>query len=100
MKGTTIYFESRVPSKWEMQNCWIIVMTDNSAWDPKNVTIALIKPTRVTGDKHMIDGVSDVYNESSMMQRLNSAINVTNVSYVGAKHRHSQITAEEVARKF
>jgi hypothetical protein len=48
MKGTTIYFESRVPSKWEMQNCRIIVMTDNSVWDPENVTIASIKPTRVT----------------------------------------------------
>jgi hypothetical protein len=105
MKGTTIYFESRVPSKWEMKNCRIIVMTDNSVWDPENVTIAAIKPTRITGGRHMIDnpigGVSEAYDQLSMMQQLISAVNITNVSYVGAKHRHSQIvTAEEVARKF
>jgi hypothetical protein len=103
MKGTTIYFESRVPSQWEMKNCQIIIMTDNSVWDPENVTIASVNPTRVTRDKQTdnpIGGVSDVYDQLSMVQRLISAVNVTNVSYLGAKHRHSQITAEEVARKF
>jgi hypothetical protein len=28
------------------------------------------------------------------------SVNVLNVSYLGAKHQHSQITAEEVAKKF
>jgi hypothetical protein len=28
MKGTMIHLDSRVPTKWEMQNCCIIVVTD------------------------------------------------------------------------
>jgi hypothetical protein len=42
-------------------------------------------------------GLSDVFDESSMMQRMISAVNI---SYLGIKNRHAQITVEEVARKF
>jgi hypothetical protein len=42
-------------------------------------------------------GLSDVFDESSMMQRMISSVNI---SYLGVKNRHSQITVEEVARKF
>jgi hypothetical protein len=42
MKGTNIYFESRVPSKWELQNCRIITMTDDNVWDPTAVKIAAL----------------------------------------------------------
>lgn len=48
MKGTNVYFESRVPSKWEMQNCRIVTMTDDAPWDPANITIAAVSPADVT----------------------------------------------------
>jgi hypothetical protein len=103
MKGTNIYFDSRVPSKWELQNCRIITMTDDNVWDPTVVKIAAV--TTPNGNNHcgerMTDnplrGLSDVFDESSLVQRMISAVNV---SYLGVKNRHSQITAEEVARKF
>jgi hypothetical protein len=106
MKGTIIYFETRVPYKWEMQNCRIITMTDNTVWDPSSVTISSVTPVGVTNTVHdrvtdsPIGGLSDAYDESSMLQQLIGSVNVLNVSYLGAKHRHSQITAEEVAKKF
>jgi hypothetical protein len=103
MKGTNIYFESRVPSKWELQNCRIITITDDNVWDPTAVKIAALMTPN--GTKHYdgrrtdnpLRGLSDVFDESSMMQRMISAVNI---SYLGAKNRHAQITVEEVARKF
>jgi hypothetical protein len=52
MTGTTIYFETRVPSNWELENCHILVMTDESTWDPNTVSITtvtsepILRPTR------------------------------------------------------
>jgi hypothetical protein len=102
MKGTNIYFESRVPSRWEMQNCRTIVMTDASNWDPSEVTIASLNrglpdaiiPERVANP---LIGLSEVYDEDLMLQRMISSVKI---SYIGAKDRHSQVTAEEIARKF
>jgi hypothetical protein len=37
MDGTTIYFESRVPTPWELENCKGIQVTDDSVWNPSNV---------------------------------------------------------------
>jgi hypothetical protein len=56
MKGTTIYFDSRVPTKWKMQNCRIIVVTDDSSWDPANVTIAVVTTSHRC--HKMVDGQS------------------------------------------
>jgi hypothetical protein len=71
MKGTTIYFESRVPTKWEIQNCRIIVVTDASTWDPGNVTIATVTtPTGVTDrmTDNPLTELSTAYDESTMLQ--------------------------------
>ena len=68
-------------------------------------------------EEEPLSEISSVYDERSFCQRMISAINVAfharsreedelnekrrhNVSFVGSKHRHSRITAEEVARKF
>jgi hypothetical protein len=37
MKGTVISFESRVPTKWELQNCRIVTVTSDEVWDPTKV---------------------------------------------------------------
>jgi hypothetical protein len=39
MKGV---LDSRVPTKWEMQNCCIIVVTDDYSWDPANIRVLLV----------------------------------------------------------
>jgi hypothetical protein len=116
MKGTNIYFESKkVLSKWEMQNCHIIVMTDDSPWDSSTIKIAAVSPTGVkdqyiererSTDNPALTGLSEVYDDSMLLQKMVSAVNISpkslrsNVSYLGTKNRHSQVTAEEVAWKF
>jgi hypothetical protein len=53
-----------------------------------------------------LTGLSTVYDESTMLQRMVSALNIltqgrrSDVAYIGAKNRHTQVTAEEVTRKF
>jgi hypothetical protein len=76
MKGTTIYFDFRVPTKWEAQNCRIIVVTDDSSWDPAHVTISVVTtPTCVIkwSTDNPLTGLSTVYDESTMLQRMASA---------------------------
>ncbi len=45
MDGTTVHFDTRVPTKWELENCKSIQMTDSTVWDPANVTIASVTTT-------------------------------------------------------
>jgi len=90
MTGTTIYFESRVPSNWELDNCRIIVMTDESTWDPNTVSIAtatsepILRPTRESQREPMrvanavdeLRCISDVYDEKTMIQSMVSCVNI------------------------
>jgi hypothetical protein len=61
----------------------------------------------------ILSNVSNVYNDDAFIQRIVGAINVAThvttkdqvrnvnqISFIGTKDRHSQVTAEEVARKF
>jgi hypothetical protein len=108
MKGTIVSFESRVPTKWELQNCRMITVTSDKPWDPTSVTISAVTPARqsnltIQRTDNPLCGISDAYDESIMLQHMISAVKISrtsNVSYLGTKNRHSQITAEEVARKF
>jgi hypothetical protein len=34
MQGTTIYFDSRVPTAWEYENCRIVELTTDTPWNP------------------------------------------------------------------
>jgi hypothetical protein len=45
MTGTNIFFKSRVPTKWEMENCRVFVMTHDSTWDPTTVQISSVTPS-------------------------------------------------------
>ncbi len=42
MDGTVVYFESSVPSRYELDNCKTVIMTDGNVWDPTNVRIASV----------------------------------------------------------
>ena len=40
MDGTTVYFETRVPTQYELENCKTIQLTDDTVWEPSSVSIA------------------------------------------------------------
>jgi hypothetical protein len=130
MKGTNIFFKTRVPTTWEMDNCRTIVMTDDAIWEPDNVSIAQILSDRDSySDK--LYSISDVFSDIRLTSKMVSAVQVhtikrepltnssllekrtdtnhenqtanminKNISYLIAKNRHSHITAEEVAKRF
>ena len=127
MDGTTVYFETRAPTEWELENCKVIQVTDETVWDPSTVTISSIV-TGVTdvplietitrrqimsmntkpNDNSIQDDYSDLtsFDEAAFVRRMIGAVHVatahrdSNVSFVGSKDRHSQVNAETVARKF
>ncbi len=127
ISGTTIFFKSRVPTRWEMEHCRIIKLTVDPPWNPTEVTIACMQT--LTGETleettyrticaidHSIPRCNvacachsdlSVYDTSHMIQRMISSVNVAtahrdepSIAYVGAKDRHSRVTPEAVAKKF
>lgn len=129
MEGTTVYFESRAPTEWELENCKVIEVTDDTVWDPSAVTISsLITDTSANipliematrreimsmnvKPQPNVDGYDDYsdltqFDESVFIRRMVGSVNVatshrdSNISFVGSKNRHSQVDAETVARKF
>lgn len=126
--GTTVFFSSRVPSKWEMENCRVIEMTLDSPWNPAEVFIRGVNTSRDTieeitmreictirsanssnGKKYQCCVSTNdlaVYEEYQMITKVVAAVRVatasreTSVSFLGAKDRHSQVNAETVARRF
>jgi hypothetical protein len=42
IKGTTVFFKSRLPTRWEMANCRTVELTVDSPWNPAEVNTALI----------------------------------------------------------
>ena len=125
MDGTTVYFETRVPTEWELENCKHVEMTDDSLWNPSQVTISNVTSTqdlplveiltrRNISSLHVMNKAlpdetySDLtsYDETRFLNRMIGNVNVAtahrdlNVSFMGSKDRHSQVNAETVARKF
>jgi hypothetical protein len=127
MKDTNIFFETRVPTTWEMNNCRMIAMTDDAVWEPDNVSIAqILSDCDNYSDK--LSSISDVFSDSQLTSRLVSAVwintikrepltnsllkkqtshhenqksdMINNISYLIAKNQHSHVTAEEVAKRF
>jgi hypothetical protein len=62
MKGTNIFFETRVPTTWEMDNCRMIVMTDDAVWEPDNVSIAQVSSDRDSYSDEL-NSISDVFSD-------------------------------------
>jgi hypothetical protein len=127
MDGTTVYFETRVPTQYELENCKTIQVTDDTVWDPSSVSIASVT---VTSDLPLVEiserrkilsmnlinnnmppaneSYNDLmpYNDATLLNRMIGNVRVAtayrdaNVSFVGSKDRHSRVNAETVARKF
>ena len=126
MDGTTVYFETRVPTAWELENCRNVQVTDSAVWNPSTVTIAgvssnsdlpLMEMTtrrtlfalNVTKKVISAESQNDLtpYDDATLLNRMIGKVNVAtahradvSVSFVGSKDRHSQVNAETVARKF
>jgi hypothetical protein len=128
IKGTTIFFKSRTPTRWEMANCRTVELTVDSPWNPAEVSIAVVAlssssaPSLEISEYRKIcalDGISNhdtteaeesdlsVFDQTTMVTRMIKAVNVATacrdpgiVGYVGAKDRHSRVTPETVARMF
>ena len=128
MEGTTVFFESRVPSKWEMENCPVIELTMDVPWNPSEVYInsvntnATMEDTTMreihameTGNKyrpqsececHACTSDIAVCNDRHLIQRMISSVQIASasrpkqLSFVGVKDRHSKVSAEIVAKRF
>jgi hypothetical protein len=121
MSGTTIFFESRVPSQWEMDNCQVFVMTHDSTWDPMTVQISAVAPVhplhtlatlkanqespKSPEPDNALLSMSNVYDDFTFLSRAISTVHIHDIrtsqaSYMVARNRHSHVSVEEVARKF
>ena len=40
MKGTTVFFQSHAPTRWELENCRTVELTRDHPWNPNDVTIS------------------------------------------------------------
>jgi hypothetical protein len=43
--GTTVYFETRVPTSWEYENCRLLELTCDTPWNPGEVNISAASAT-------------------------------------------------------
>ena len=48
MDGTTVYFETRAPTAWELENCRTVEVTDSTVWNLGHVMIANVKKSEET----------------------------------------------------
>ena len=131
MQGTTVYFDSRVPTTWEYENCRILELTVDTPWNPGVENISSAASNKITMEQVTYRNVcaldritrcvetcddrcsctSDLslLEPETFIRRMISAVHVTTshrdsdnvqLAFVGAKDRHSQASAETVARKF
>ena len=125
--GTTVFFVSRVPTRWELENCRVVEMTMDTPWNPAEVHIRRVGvvpddmeratmreictmqrvPTFKRGKQcDCCDSDLSVYDDAAMITKMIGDVSVATahrelqVSLISSKDRHSQINAETVARRF
>jgi hypothetical protein len=64
MDGNTLFFEPRVPTEEELENCPYIILTDDWEWDPTNVDLTDPRPKEIamakTGHKSTDQETMDI----------------------------------------
>ena len=122
---TTIYFDTRVPTKEERAECSWLIMTGDTEWDPSSVPLQAIqtkeeeefraiseiaranKPPLLT---HKLDihlgGISDWLVEQTMTERLIASVNIKGVNKLKPREEqkpllpnHYSIRVSEIASK-
>lgn len=73
MKGTTVFFQSRVPTRWEIENCRTIELTQDHPWNPNEVNIA-----KVTTRNQKDDMESETYQQVCAFPKLPCVTNCVN----------------------
>jgi hypothetical protein len=107
-EGSTIYFNSRVPTREEMDNCQYLTLTDDEDWNPTETDLTDHIPKEINAlvrqdglimvaesDQILID-ISPIYSHRMMTNRVMQSVRV--VSQVASKTRHSKVTPEHLAR--
>ena len=91
--GTTVYFDTRVPTQREITECTHIVMTGDTEWDPQSVRLASVRtkeeeeirmiseiaqtPTvREFETDRIMGDIGDLFVERAMTERLVAGMNV------------------------
>jgi hypothetical protein len=107
-KGNTIYFELRVPTINEMENCQYISLTDDDEWDPSSVDLQshVQKEVKQVETRHsatveneserVLGTISSIYSVEIMTRRIQETVCV--VSQVASQTRHSKLSPEHLAR--
>jgi hypothetical protein len=70
MKGTTVFFQSRVPTRWEIENCRTIELTQDHPWNLNEVNIA-----KVTTKNQKDDMESEMYQQVCAFAKFPCAAN-------------------------
>jgi hypothetical protein len=73
MKGTLVFFQSRVPTRWEIENCRTIELTQDHLWNPNEVNKA-----KVTTKYQKDDIESETYRQVCAFTKLLCVINGVN----------------------
>jgi hypothetical protein len=47
MDGNTLYFDSRVPSNEELENCPYQILSDDTEWDPSTADLSDPRPKEI-----------------------------------------------------
>ena len=110
MNGTIVYFKSKAPTRWEMENCKIIELTLDYPWNPGDVQIMGVNAAKTTFDMeaetkqqvytfaddrnhHVFDANFDCcapssltpFDEQRMIHRMISAV------HIATSHRDNKI---------
>jgi hypothetical protein len=109
MDDTTVYFETRVPTQYKLENCKVIPLTDETVWEPSSVNIASVTvtlglPIIEMSERRKISVMSVKNNnvipppeESSHVNRMignvrmATAFGEASILFLGSIDRHSRV---------
>ena len=100
IQGTTIYFESRAPTKHEIETLPAVTLTRQELWDPKSVDLSLHNRSPLDDAREEISleigAVSSACDPVAVGQRLDS---LRSVGGLGSD-RHSTVSPENLSKKW
>jgi hypothetical protein len=120
-KGTKIYFETRVPTEWELNNCVHIDMTSRREWNPTSVNMQASSTTSshlqgtnssaaaefvLDDDAALLESIDpslyhlhDKLNQRRVIEQVEMQDIPVRRTYV-SHERHTKVSAESLADRF
>ena len=92
MEGTTVYFDTHIPSDEELRECQCITMMSDDVWDPTTVTLTSVRKSRdqeflledvlsvpyhSSFEAGLMASISDIYDNQHFATRIISSVNVS-----------------------